>query len=77
VENHGADVLSLRAGLVKCVKAHTCLIVPDFDDAFVVTGNEVRLLLISAEVYAIDADLVATEGVVSGSFLGSHSPNLD
>jgi hypothetical protein len=76
VEHHCCNILSV-APLVKGVKAHTSLVIPNLDDSEVITGDDMGFVWVAAKVYAVHAGLVSRESVVCSCFLGSNRPNFD
>lgn len=67
----------MTALAVESVEAHTCLIIPHFNNSVIVARNKMRLLLVFRKIKTVDACFVATESVVCSCLLGSESPNFN
>jgi len=76
VEHHSCDIFSVTP-LVEGVKAHTSLVIPNLNDAEVITRDDVGLVWVAAEVYTVNSGFVPGEGVIGCCFLGSDRPDFD
>jgi len=63
--------------LVEGVKAHTRLVIPNLHDSKVITRDDMRLVWVTAEVYAVDSSFVPSKGVVGCCFLRPDCPDFD
>jgi len=63
--------------LVEGVKALTRLVIPNLHDSKVITRDDLGLVWVAAEVYAVDSSFVPSKGVVGCCLLRPDCPDFD